>query len=57
MAVCKKWTLAKAFSGHPDASNFKLETEELPKQLKEGGTLLSYFYLHCLFVLIRKLIR
>lgn len=45
MVVCKKWTLTKAFSGPPDASNFKLETEELPEQLKGGGTLLLPFFL------------
>ena len=37
MVVCKKWVLCTAFAGPPEASNFKLETEELPDQLKSGG--------------------
>lgn len=45
MVVCKKWTLTKAFSGPPDASNFKLETEELPEQLKEGEVLCEAVFL------------
>lgn len=45
MVACKKWILAKAFSGPPDSSNFRLETEELPDQLKEGEVLCEAVFL------------
>uniref|UniRef100_A0A182PV86 Prostaglandin reductase 1 n=1 Tax=Anopheles epiroticus TaxID=199890 RepID=A0A182PV86_9DIPT len=43
--VARKWIYAKAFTGEPNAANFRLETEPLPATLQPGEFLAEAEYL------------